>query len=134
MHNPLPEQNGTVDYTADHYTKTASFVFSDEFTAPIISWLNASPGDRVIDIGCGSGELTVKIQTAVGAEGFVLGVDYNEDMVSASLLTIAHQPDISFVDIQSVEERCQKYVRLRCPKPSITPWGIPGEVVRCGVQ
>ncbi|KIJ14927.1 hypothetical protein PAXINDRAFT_99731 [Paxillus involutus ATCC 200175] len=82
MHNPLPEQNGTVDYTADHYTKTASFVFSDEFTAPIISWLNASPGDRVIDIGCGSGELTVKIQTAVGAEGFVLGVDYNEDMIS----------------------------------------------------
>ncbi|KAF9235187.1 S-adenosyl-L-methionine-dependent methyltransferase [Melanogaster broomeanus] len=82
MASSSSEQSRNVDYTADHYAKTASFVFSDEFTAPIISWLNASPGDRIIDIGCGSGELTVKIQDAVGADGFVLGVDYNEDMVS----------------------------------------------------
>ncbi|KIJ60283.1 hypothetical protein HYDPIDRAFT_161155 [Hydnomerulius pinastri MD-312] len=76
------EQPGSMDYTADHYAKTASFVFSDEFTAPIVSWLNASPGDRIVDVGCGSGELTVKIQDAVGPEGFVLGVDYNEDMIT----------------------------------------------------
>ncbi|KAF9220491.1 S-adenosyl-L-methionine-dependent methyltransferase [Gyrodon lividus] len=82
MTSPSSEQEGSVDYTADHYAKTASFVFSEEFTAPIISWLNASPGDRIIDLGCGSGELTVKIQDAVGADGFVLGVDYNEDMIS----------------------------------------------------
>lgn len=75
-------QTNSLDYTADHYAKTASFVFSDEYTAPIVSWLNACPGDRIIDIGCGSGELTVKIQNAVGPDGFVMGVDYNEDMVS----------------------------------------------------
>ena len=73
------------DYSADNYVKTASFVFSDEYTGPILSWLNANPGDRIIDLGCGSGELTVKIQNVVGAEGFVLGVDYNEDMVSRSV-------------------------------------------------
>jgi ubiquinone/menaquinone biosynthesis C-methylase UbiE len=73
------------DYSADNYVKSASFVFSDEYTGPILSWLNANPGDRIIDLGCGSGELTVKIQNAVGAKGFVLGVDYNEDMVCRSV-------------------------------------------------
>ncbi|KAG9315537.1 S-adenosyl-L-methionine-dependent methyltransferase [Chiua virens] len=72
------------DYSPDHYVRTASFVFSDDYTAPIVAWLNPSPGDRIIDLGCGSGELTVKIQNAVGTEGIVLGVDYSQDMVSTA--------------------------------------------------
>ena len=72
-------------YSADDYVKTASFVFSDEYAGPVLSWLNPNPGDRIIDLGCGSGELTVRIQNAVGAEGFVLGVDCNEDMVGRSV-------------------------------------------------
>jgi len=70
-----------MDYSADNYNRIASFVYSDECTAPILKWLNPSQGQRIIDIGCGSGELTVKLQDAVGADGFVLGVDYNQDMV-----------------------------------------------------
>lgn len=81
MSNASTCQQAQGDYSADDYVKTASFVFSDEYTAPILSWLKPDLGDRIIDLGCGSGELTVKIQNAVGAEGFVLGVDYNEDMV-----------------------------------------------------
>lgn len=81
MESAPSQQQVQGDYRADDYVKTASFVFSDEYAGPILSWLNAGPGDRIIDLGCGSGELTVKIQHAVGAEGFVLGVDYNEDMV-----------------------------------------------------
>lgn len=85
MANAFSQQKVHEDYTAENYVKTASFVFSDEYTGPILSWLNAGPGDRIIDLGCGSGELTVKIQNAVGTEGFVLGIDYNEDMVSHSV-------------------------------------------------
>ncbi|KAI6114272.1 S-adenosyl-L-methionine-dependent methyltransferase [Pisolithus sp. B1] len=70
------------DYRADHYNKTASFVYSEEYTSPILRCLNPSEGDRVIDVGCGSGELTVKIQDAVGPKGFVVGVDCNQDMLA----------------------------------------------------
>lgn len=91
MVNAFSQQAVQGDYSADNYVKTASFVFSDEYTGPILSWLNAGPGDRIIDLGCGSGELTVKIQNAVGAEGFVLGVDNNEDMVSHSV-AFGHLP------------------------------------------
>lgn len=81
MANGFARRNIQGDYGADDYVKTASFVFSDEYTGPILSWLNAGPGDRIVDLGCGSGELTVKIQNAVGNNGLVLGVDYSEDMV-----------------------------------------------------
>lgn len=74
------------DYRASDYNKTASFVYSEEFTSPILRCLNPSEGDRIIDLGCGSGELTVKIQDAVGTKGFVVGVDCNEDMVCRSYL------------------------------------------------
>ncbi|KAI6147263.1 S-adenosyl-L-methionine-dependent methyltransferase [Pisolithus tinctorius] len=70
------------DYRASDYNKTASFVYSEEFTSPILRCLNPSEGDRIIDLGCGSGELTVKIQDAVGTKGFVVGVDCNEDMLT----------------------------------------------------
>lgn len=82
MANASTQQRVQGDYSAEDYVKNASFVFSNEYTEPILSWLNACPGDRIVDLGCGSGELTAKIQTVVGAEGFVLGVDSNEDMVS----------------------------------------------------
>lgn len=91
MVNAFSQRNVQGDYSADNYVKTAPFVFSDEYTGPILSWLNAGLGDRIIDLGCGSGELTVKIQNAIGAEGFVLGVDYNEDMVSHSVV-LGHLP------------------------------------------
>ncbi|KAF8552760.1 S-adenosyl-L-methionine-dependent methyltransferase [Imleria badia] len=82
MANAFSQQQVQGAYSADDYVQTASFVFSDAYTAPILSWLNASPGDRIIDLGCGSGELTVKIQNAVGAEGVVLGVDHSDDMIA----------------------------------------------------
>lgn len=85
MASTFSQQKVQMDYSADNYVKTASFVFSDEYTGPILSRLNAGPGDRILDLGCGSGELTVKIQNVVGAQSFVLGVDYNEDMVGHSV-------------------------------------------------
>ncbi|KAI6041440.1 S-adenosyl-L-methionine-dependent methyltransferase [Pisolithus marmoratus] len=69
-------------YRADDYNRTASFVYSEEFTSPILRCLNPSEGDRIIDLGCGSGELTVKIQDAVGPKGFVVGVDHSQDMLA----------------------------------------------------
>lgn len=106
------------DYSADDYVKTAPYVFSDAYTASILSWLNAGHGDRIIDLGCGSGELTVKIQDAVGVEGFVLGVDYSEDMVGRC---VPSRDDFSMemlcTGVQSQNERRQEYPRVRRSGP-----------------
>jgi SAM-dependent methyltransferase len=44
----------------------------------------AQPGERVVDIGCGTGGTTAELARAVGAVGHVLGVDISETLVEAA--------------------------------------------------
>lgn len=71
-------------WSADTYNKNASFVYSKEFTSPILDLLNAKPGEHIIDFGCGSGELTLQLKQIVGTEGVVIGVDSSANMVHIS--------------------------------------------------
>jgi SAM-dependent methyltransferase len=48
-----------------------------------------SPGDHVLDIGCGLGDTTVRIAELVGAEGDVHGVDVAERMVETAIAETA---------------------------------------------
>ncbi len=44
--------------------------------------LAIQPGERVLDVGCGCGDSTLKLAEAVGAEGHVLGLDLSEPMLA----------------------------------------------------
>jgi SAM-dependent methyltransferase len=44
--------------------------------------LAPSPGERVLDLGCGCGETTLSLAKRVGSQGFVLGVDLSEPMLA----------------------------------------------------
>ena len=44
--------------------------------------LALSPGERVLDAGCGPGLLTVAMADAVGADGHVIGIDMSADMLA----------------------------------------------------
>jgi trans-aconitate methyltransferase len=74
-----PDSSG---WSASQYNKTASFVYSAPFVAPVLDLLKAKPGERIIDFGCGSGEVTLQIAEAVGKDGLAVGVDLSESMVS----------------------------------------------------
>ncbi len=47
------------------------------------------PGDAVLDVGCGAGEVCVELAAIVGARGRVAGVDLSEAMVEAARRTVA---------------------------------------------
>jgi SAM-dependent methyltransferase len=47
----------------------------------VLEWLAAQPGERILDLGCGDGQLTARL-AATGAQ--VIGVDASEAMVSAA--------------------------------------------------
>lgn len=49
--------------------------------AGVLEWLNPQPGDRILDLGCGDGQLTARIDAA-GAE--VVGFDASQAMVDAA--------------------------------------------------
>ena len=61
------------------YAANAGFV--PALGAPVLALLDARPGERVLDLGCGDGVLTERI-VAAGAE--VVGVDASPAMVAAA--------------------------------------------------
>jgi SAM-dependent methyltransferase len=61
------------------YAEVGAFV--PALGAGVLEWLAPQPGERILDLGCGEGQLTAKI-AAAGAK--VFGVDASPDMVEAT--------------------------------------------------
>ena len=51
------------------------------FGLPALARIEAAPGHRVLDIGCGGGETTLALGEAVGPTGSVLGVDVSRPLL-----------------------------------------------------
>ena len=66
-------------WSPQDYQNHAAFV--PELGLPLLGWLAPSPGERILDLGCGDGTLTAQI-VATGAE--VMGVDSSPAMVEAA--------------------------------------------------
>ena len=75
-------------WDAQRYAEAFSFV--PERGRDLVGWLDPQPGERVLDLGCGTGALTAAI-AACGAE--VEGVDQDEAMLD---LARREHPGISF--------------------------------------
>ena len=60
-------------YFAETYSKVNAFQV--ELGKQLINLLGVKRGDKVLDMGCGTGEITSFIADQVGEEGEVIGVD-----------------------------------------------------------
>ncbi|MFF3003234.1 class I SAM-dependent methyltransferase [Kitasatospora sp. NPDC057940] len=70
------------DKAAEQYDSAGQMIFHP-LGKMIADTLELSPGERVLDIGCGRGACLFPIAHAVGPEGFVLGIDQAQGMVDA---------------------------------------------------
>lgn len=61
------------------YAENGAFV--PTLGAGVLEWLSPQPGERILDLGCGDGQLTAKI-VAAGVD--VLGVDASHEMVEGA--------------------------------------------------
>jgi trans-aconitate methyltransferase len=66
-------------WSAADYDAHARFV--SDLAGPVLDWLNARPGERILDLGCGDGAVTAALQ-ALGAE--MVGVDTSEALLAAA--------------------------------------------------
>lgn len=46
-----------------------------------VKWSGAKPGDRALDLCCGSGDLALRLAAAVGPTGHVIGADFSAQML-----------------------------------------------------
>jgi trans-aconitate methyltransferase len=67
------------------YDSKHSFVW--QYGADVVSLLAPQPGERILDLGCGTGHLTAKIAES---EARVLGVDVSQAMVAAARKNYPH--------------------------------------------
>jgi len=72
------------------YNREGSFVH--QLAGGVVEWLDAQPGEHILDLGCGDGQLTARL-AASGA--IVTGVDASPEMVAAARgrgVTADHAP------------------------------------------
>ncbi len=74
-----PSHEGRSDWNANLYDAKHTFVW--KFGADLLPLLAAKSGERILDIGCGTGHLTAQIAES-GAQ--VVGVDRSPEMASAA--------------------------------------------------
>ncbi|MEZ5593718.1 MAG: methyltransferase domain-containing protein [Gammaproteobacteria bacterium] len=70
---------GAQTWSAERYARNARFVA--ELGSPVVELLAPRPGERILDLGCGDGALTVQLERA-GAS--VVGVDSAPDLIAAA--------------------------------------------------
>lgn len=73
------EKRGRREWNADLYDSKHAFVW--QLSAGVFELLDPKPGERVLDLGCGTGHLTARI-AAVGAH--VLGIDSSPAMIEGA--------------------------------------------------
>jgi SAM-dependent methyltransferase len=69
----------TQRWDAIDYAQNAAFV--PGLAGGVVEWLNAQPGESILDLGCGDGQLTLRL-AATGVH--VTGVDLSPEMVAAA--------------------------------------------------
>jgi SAM-dependent methyltransferase len=70
---------GEQTWCAEGYDKNARYV--SDLGMPVVELLNAKPGERILDLGCGDGVLTKKLQD-MGCE--VVGIDSSPELIQAA--------------------------------------------------
>jgi ubiquinone/menaquinone biosynthesis C-methylase UbiE len=86
-----------VDRTSDPHSYIATMDMMDQH--PLVreareimrSALHASPGDVILDLGCGTGTEARELAERVGTEGRVIGVDGSEAMVNEARRRAQHR-------------------------------------------
>lgn len=68
-----------------------------------VRWADVKPGDSVLDLATGTGDLALEFRKAVGVEGRVVGLDF-----TAEMLVVAREKAQRFASLEFVQGDAQK--------------------------
>ena len=85
--NSGPETKGATLHKASQYdfhTKLMGLGVNQPNSKMIIRMAKIKPGDKVLDVGCGSGNLTLTAKRYAGSSGSVHGIDASPEMIDVA--------------------------------------------------
>lgn len=65
---------------ADFLEKSRMLIMNRDMSSQVVDWIGIKPGDKVLDVGCGSGELTFYLADATDGVSYV-GVDLDDPLL-----------------------------------------------------
>jgi trans-aconitate methyltransferase len=71
------------------------FAFVAAYGVELLDWLKPQPGETIVDLGCGTGELTARI---VDAGASVIGLDADADMIEAARERLGNAAELRVAD------------------------------------
>ncbi len=71
----------TFDYTARFYDRTLNKKLGLEFYSLAAKLSGVKEGDKVLDVGCGTGTLALRLKKQAGDKGLVAGIDASRGML-----------------------------------------------------
>ncbi len=82
---------------AELYEQTFVPAIAEPAGGPLLELADLRPGERVLDLACGSGAIARRAAAAVGPDGSVAGVDVSPDMIAvAREVAVADHPLIEW--------------------------------------
>jgi SAM-dependent methyltransferase len=118
--------------------------FFGELTEELFRHAGIGPGMRVLDIGCGAGDVSFLAATLVGRDGSVVGVDRSSEAVALAKRRAAEVglSNVSFVtqELQDLQTEARfdaivgRLVLMYFPEPAallrqLLRWVVPGGIV-----
>lgn len=74
-----------------------------EVGGAVLGLLDARPGERILDLGCGAATTTLAIAEAVGPSGRVTGIDLSPDLVAEARRRAETLPQVTIVEADAAK-------------------------------
>lgn len=102
--NEIAYWNGTAGRHWADRQESQDILLSQILTAALAR-AAVGPGERVVDVGCGTGASSIALARLVGPTGRVLGVDVSEPMLSRARARLSPELPVEFVQADATLHR-----------------------------
>ena len=102
-----PQTTGATIHWASEYeffTRLMGLGTNGRNSRMVVELAKIKPGDKVLDVGCGTGSLTLTAKSAAGRDGIVHGIDASPEMIEVARRKVPRSGSEVVFDVGLIEQ------------------------------